>query len=93
MLTSALKSNKETVNAFHAFLYSLVGEPATGSGLDRWKCPLNCYLAIWALREDGGFRSPADYTQVLAKWQYTLRQLHFMEAYQNQEKYNNDIMG
>ncbi|KAK7685124.1 hypothetical protein QCA50_011964 [Cerrena zonata] len=76
------------VDALHQFLLASVATPNPEACSDRWKCPLTCWIAIWALREDGGFRGPDDYSQVIAKWQYSLRCIYFYEAYQRRDNYS-----
>lgn len=92
-LIFALDMDNNTLQCLHALLYDILGVPIEDYGLDRWQCPLNCMLALWALKEDGGFRIAADYTQVLAKWQYSLHMIHFMEALLHHQKYQSLLFG
>lgn len=77
----------------HRLLYSLVAVPATGSDTNQWKCPLMCWLAISGLRIGGRFIPAYEYTRLLAKWEYMVRNLHFYEALINQDKYEDHLHG
>ena len=93
-LYTALDSGSDiTSQTIHRFLYSLLGVPAAGSSLDQWKCPLMCWLAISALREDGRFMPANDYTRVIAKWEYLLRNLHLHEAVLHEQDYADNLVG
>ncbi|KAH9922438.1 uncharacterized protein B0H18DRAFT_879469 [Fomitopsis serialis] len=71
----------ERMALIHKVLYSLVGIPAPGASMAKWKCPLMCWLAVSSLREDGRFVLAKDYTPIIAKWEYALRNLHLYEAW------------
>lgn len=77
----------------HKLLYSLVAVPAPGSGSDQWKSPLMCWLAISGIRTGGRFLPAHEYTRILAKWEYLLRNLHFYEAVNHQEEYADELYG
>lgn len=59
---------------------AVLGETDPGMAVNRWVCPLTTFLGLCAIRPDGGFMGAGDYTQVLAKWEYALRNMHFFEA-------------
>ena len=71
--------------AVHAATYALIGEPAPGSDANKWACPMMCWLAISSVHEDGRLVHAAEYTPVLAHWEYILRHLHLCEAYRRQD--------
>ena len=77
----------------HKLLYSLVAVPTLGSGSDQWKSPLMCWLAISGIRTGGRFLPAHEYTRVLAKWEYLLRNLHFYEAVVHQDEYADELYG
>lgn len=77
----------------HTLLYNLVGIPAEGSDLNQWKCPLICWLAVSGLRNGGRFMPVHDYTPILAKWEYQLRNLHLYEAVLHVADYEDHLVG
>ncbi|KAH9833103.1 uncharacterized protein C8Q71DRAFT_713220, partial [Rhodofomes roseus] len=77
----------------HTLLYNLVAIPADGSDLNQWKCPLVCWLAVSGLRDGGRFMPAYDYTRVLAKWEYQLRNLHLYQAIQRATEYEDNLLG
>ena len=74
LLKSARAEISEVVDALHKFSFSLLVpqlEAEAEADVDwRWSCPVRCYLAVHALREDGKFVPPKPLTQVLAKLKY-----------------------
>ena len=52
-----------------------------------------CWLAISGLRIGGRFIPAYEYTRLLAKWEYMVRNLHFYEALINQDKYEDHLHG
>ncbi|TFY57052.1 hypothetical protein EVJ58_g7263 [Rhodofomes roseus] len=93
-LYSALKDNSPITSIMiHTLLYNLVAIPADGSDLNQWKCPLVCWLAVSGLRDGGRFMPAYDYTRVLAKWEYQLRNLHLYQAIQRATEYEDNLLG
>ncbi|KAI0945186.1 hypothetical protein AcW1_001468 [Taiwanofungus camphoratus] len=87
MLWDQLESGELNVGPLlHNLIYLLIGEPAPGSDLDTWQCPLMCWLAISSIRSDGRFISAYEYTPVLAHWEYLMRHTHLCQAYKRQEE-------
>lgn len=64
----------------HTFLYSLVAIPAEGSDLNQWKC-------------HGRFMPAHDYTHILSKWEYQLRNLHLYQAILCAQNYPDHLIG
>ena len=77
----------------HKLLYGLAAVPTTESSSDQWKSPLMCWLAISGLRSGGRFLPAHEYTRVLAKWEYLLRNLHFYEALVHKDEYEDHLYG
>lgn len=77
----------------HTFLYSLVAIPAEGSDLNQWKCPLMCWLAVSGLQGGGRFMPAHDYTRILSKWEYQLRNLHLYQAILCAQNYPDHLIG
>lgn len=74
-----LESELEVVDAFHRFIKPFLYPFAGGSG-SRWDDPLECFIALYALDEDGTFRSADGMSQPFAHLQYLIRCGIFYEA-------------
>ena len=54
-------------------------EPEADKG-QRWSCPVRCYLAAQAIRDDGNFISPDTLTQKLSRLKYFCRTCALVQA-------------
>jgi hypothetical protein len=79
---------KEVVEQLHQFSFSLlIPQPEPGAdhpqpetrGL-RWSCPVQCYLAVQAVRQDGTFISTSILAQKLAKLKYFCKSCALVQA-------------
>jgi len=70
---------REVVDEFHHFIKPFLYPFAGGSG-SRWDDPLECFIALYALNEDGTFKSADGMTQPFAHLQYLMRCAIFYEA-------------
>ncbi|KAI0069798.1 hypothetical protein K474DRAFT_1713911 [Panus rudis PR-1116 ss-1] len=84
---------EKTVDILHQFLYSLLSRETRDIALDRWRCNITSFLALWALRADGGYQSEDNYSQVLAMWSYAYRLVHMIEAYKHEHEYEDGWYG
>ncbi|EED81164.1 predicted protein, partial [Postia placenta Mad-698-R] len=84
-LHDSLRDNKTSLSAFHTIWYFLIGEPFAFTEVDKWKCPVLCWLALASVREDGRFIDANEYTPLLAEWEYLMRITHLTQAYRNFE--------
>ncbi|KZS99488.1 uncharacterized protein LAESUDRAFT_667911, partial [Laetiporus sulphureus 93-53] len=66
--------------ALHRLWYHLVGCPAPDSQINKWKCPVVCWLALSSVKADGRFMDAAEYTPLLARWEYLMRQTQLYHA-------------
>jgi hypothetical protein len=79
-LVQALVRKEDEVLSFHEFISSiLVAQPdvleATG-----WTCPLLCYFAAVALRDDGSLIGPETFSGQLAKFKYLVHATGIVDA-------------
>jgi hypothetical protein len=65
---------EEILSLLHRFTLSLLieqPEPEVNDPLAcKWTCPIRCYLAVHAIRDDGNFISPKVLTPRLARFKY-----------------------
>jgi len=73
-------SGLEVIDAFHRFIKPFLYPFAGGSG-SRWDGPLECFIALYALDEDGTFRSADSMSQPFTHLQYLIRCAIFHEAH------------
>jgi hypothetical protein len=74
----ALPVETEELDAFHRFIKPFVYPFSGGSG-SRWDDPMECFFALYALQEDGTFKS-GDMSQVFAHLLYLIRSTILYEA-------------
>jgi hypothetical protein len=58
------------IHLLHRFTYSLLVVQKHTSDVTCWRCPFLCYFAVLALKKDGNFMSPDDYSGWGAKFKY-----------------------
>lgn len=90
-LFQALEAGEATIEHIHALLLSTIGTSNPETAVNRWLCPLVCFLGVLAIRHDGRFMSADDYTQLLARWQYCSRSVQFYQAYQEIGNYDGGL--
>ncbi len=54
---------------------------------DKWEDPVECWIAAYALQEDGSFIKASDYTPLLAKLIYWIRAVIWFEAYREKDAF------
>jgi hypothetical protein len=69
----------EVVDEFHRFIKPFL-YPFAGASGSRWDDPLECFIALYALNEDGTFRSADGMTPPFAHFQYHMRCAMYYEA-------------
>lgn len=69
----------EELDAFHRFIKPFLYPFSSGSG-SRWDDPMECFFALYALQEDGTFRSADGMTQVFAHLLHLIRSTILYEA-------------
>ncbi|KAH9920755.1 uncharacterized protein B0H18DRAFT_843886, partial [Fomitopsis serialis] len=86
-------SEEEFQRLIHQTLWSSVATSVEGIDSDQWQCPLTCWLAVSSLREDGRFLTAKDYTPVLAKWEYLLRNVYMCQGMIEKDNYPDHLQG
>lgn len=69
----------EELDAFHHFIKPFL-YPCSSSSGSRWDDPMECFFALYALKEDGTFRSGDGMTQLFAHLSYLMRGTFLYEA-------------
>jgi hypothetical protein len=103
-LTEEVKTNARTfqialcagapniLDLFHEFIFPVLSARSIdGHSYSKWEEPLECWLAIHCLSDDGSFLPPSDITQVLAKMEYHCRSSVLYQSIKNVGQFNNDI--
>lgn len=73
-------SGHDAVAAYHAFCWSLVCDTSSGSSQKSWGNPIERFIWLVALREDGSFMQASDLTPLLAKLKYFCRLVTLYES-------------
>jgi hypothetical protein len=64
---------EECIEQLHEVYFGLCGTVTDDLHQRRWADPLNCFIAVDSLRQDGLFIKASDLTPMLAVWKYNLR--------------------
>ena len=70
----------DELDTFHRFIKPFLYPFSGGSG-SRWDDPMECFFALYALQEDGTFRSGDGMTQLFAHLSYLIRSAILYEAH------------
>ena len=62
-----LRANGNILPPLEDFLFSICEQQQPGLGLETWTCPMQCFWAVRALRDDGNFIPPELFTGWLTK--------------------------
>ncbi|KAF8956798.1 hypothetical protein BDZ97DRAFT_1925070 [Flammula alnicola] len=95
-LTDILKSTSQEggVDAFHDFikliLYPMDRSEDDDDEYSKWDEPIECLLAIDALREDGNFKAAHEITGIFAKFFYHLRGAVLYQGLRNKFNFGNN---
>ncbi len=80
------------LDTFHDFIYPLLSvRSLEATSYNKWDEPLECWLSIYCLRDDGSFLMPSDITQVLAKMEYHCRSSVLYHSIKNVNRFEHDI--
>jgi hypothetical protein len=80
-LHSSLASGKSVPEAFHNLLLAVFDSEGDENAKCMWDCPVTSWMAARALKEDGGFLAPHNFTVVLAKFKYIIRAFAVIEGH------------
>jgi hypothetical protein len=87
---------KDAVEAFHKFikpiLYPRESDPESGGSTSKWDHPVECFIALFALRPDGVFKEANNLTGLFAILHYHIRCAIFYESLITVQDFNNDIL-
>lgn len=67
------KALEGLVHLFQDFFFRCVTEMVKEAEDEKFKCPVQVFMACFAYNEDDTFKTPSEVTSVLAQWQYLLR--------------------
>jgi hypothetical protein len=82
----------DILDSFHDFIFPLLSvRSLEGASYSKWDEPLECWLSIYCLHDNGNFLAPSDITQVLAKMEYHCRSAVLYHSIKNMGKFENDI--
>ena len=91
MFYSASKAPPAVFHAIHNLLVTLTLLPVEVLQESKWNDPLQCFLAVYALREEKAFLEPQQVTKLLAKCKYILRSIVFWQSVMNMENFGDDF--
>jgi hypothetical protein len=78
------------IDAFHLFVYPFLSAPELTGTYSKWNDVLECFLAIYHIRDDGNFNTVHDVTQIFAKFKYHCRGATLFEAMKNIDAYGSN---
>lgn len=84
-------NSQENILVFHKFAYPLLAANAVQDTSNKWNSPMECFLAIYNLKEDGNFQEASNVTQLFAKLEYHCRGATLFESHQKKSKFGHDI--
>jgi hypothetical protein len=85
-------SDEEKLAKLHAFSYSLLSTNSEERpGTTKWEDPLQCFLALLFLRQDGSFAPARGVSPNLSHCKYILRHNSFYEAYDKRHLFKGDL--
>jgi hypothetical protein len=70
---------KDCMAAFHKFIKPLL-YPSESASTSKWDDPVECFIALYSLDEDGTFKQPKNMSPVLTILRYFIRCAIFREA-------------
>ena len=77
----------------HCFALTVFRAPPVQLLLEKWKCPLMCFLAVDNMQESGSFNEAHHVTTSLAQFKYMIRNVAFYEAYLRAEIHDTGLLG
>lgn len=83
----------DVMDRFHQFAWSLVVVQNDIEDAAEWTCPFLCYFPVLALRDDGNFMSPDDYSGVGAKLKYFCNNAAIFQADVRSASHPRGMMG
>lgn len=92
-LFNQIEAKRDLQASIHQFSLSLFSTPPISKDINRWKCPLLCYLAVDNLKDDGSFKDAHHLTSFLAHWEYIIRGVCLYEAKETASICENGIIG
>jgi len=84
---------KEILETLHQFSVSLLAPQPEADDLSAWSCPVRCYLAARAIREDGNFITPNDLSPKLARFKYFCNNCALVQADRMKDSTPNGMIG
>jgi len=83
------------VKAFHEFVVPFLSGREFSANYDhaeysKWQEVLECFLAIYCLKEDGNFKPPQDVTGIFAKIEYLCRGTTLYQGLSHMADFRND---
>lgn len=91
--TTALRTENNATVPLEDFLFSICEEQPLMSEECLWTCPVQCYWAVRALRDDGNFIPPEIFTGWLSKTKYLCVMTAALDAVRHKQEYPNGLIG
>jgi hypothetical protein len=82
---------KDCVLELHKFIQPLL-YPRKSASKSRWDHPFECFVALFALREDGTFKAPKDVEGIFSPMFHHIRSVIFYEALITVRKFDGDLL-
>lgn len=89
----ALRSCGDLESPLEDFLFALCEQQASNLHLNIWSCPMQCYWAARALRDDGNFIQPDQFTGWLTKTKHLCIVTAALHAINHRSEYSNGLIG
>lgn len=69
-----------TILDLHSLFWFLLSDTIPASNSNKFACPLSCFYAVHALRDDGRLKSPHNLTHIFAVFKFLIRGASLYEA-------------
>jgi hypothetical protein len=94
-LLEDLDSDVETATLFprfHKLIHPCFSAQNISGEYSKWNEILECFMAIYALKDDGNFENGADLTQFFAKLKYLCRSVQLYASVESIGDFGNDVI-
>lgn len=93
LLIAALRGGEDIIQPLQEFLFVLCEEQPSRRDLETWTCPMQCFWPLLALRPDGNFITPDQFTGWLTKSKHLCIMTAALDAVKHVSEYPNGMIG
>jgi hypothetical protein len=90
---TVLRGDEDILPALEEFLVALCEQQPPEWDMDTWRCPMQCYWALRALRDDGNFIPPELFTGWITMTKHLCIMTTALHAINHIGNYTNGLIG